>query len=74
MKERTGNQIPRPNRPEVIEAAKRDPFVSKVIGQQMQAHQQQVAGVVEKMRKLEPKLFKQCEGVTPGMYKRQRMG
>jgi hypothetical protein len=50
----TGNRIARTNRPEVIEAAKRDPFVSKVISQQMQAHQQQVAGVVEKMRNLEP--------------------
>lgn len=50
----TGNRIPRINRPEVIEAARRDPFVSKLIDQQMQAHAATVQTVVEKMRNLEP--------------------
>jgi hypothetical protein len=60
----TGNRIARTNRPEVIEAARRDPFVSKVIGQQMQAHQQQVAGIVEKMRNREPLTPEEQELVT----------
>lgn len=50
----TGNRIPRTDRPEVIEAAKRDPFVSKLIDQRMQAHAATVQAVVEKMRNREP--------------------
>lgn len=50
----TGRRIPRTNRPEVIEAARRDPFVSKLIEQQMQAQEVAVAGVVEKMKALQP--------------------
>ncbi|WP_375433846.1 hypothetical protein [uncultured Hymenobacter sp.] len=50
----TANRIPRTDRPEVIEAAKRDPFVSRIINQQMQAHAGKVNAVVEKMRNLEP--------------------
>ncbi|MBT9392078.1 hypothetical protein KLP40_02780 [Hymenobacter sp. NST-14] len=50
----TGRRIARTSRPEVVEAARRDPFVSKLIDQQMQAHAATVAGVVEKMRAFEP--------------------
>lgn len=50
----TGRRIARTNRPEVVEAARRDPFVSKIIDQQMQAQAAAVAGVVEKMKALEP--------------------
>ncbi|WP_019949730.1 hypothetical protein [Hymenobacter aerophilus] len=50
----TGRRIARTSRPEVVEAARRDPFVSKLIDQQMKAHAATVAGVVEKMKALEP--------------------
>ncbi|MBT2557557.1 hypothetical protein J7E24_07165 [Hymenobacter sp. ISL-91] len=50
----TGRRIARTSRPEVVEAARRDPFVSKLIDQRMQAHAATVAGVVEKMKALEP--------------------
>ncbi|WP_092738571.1 hypothetical protein [Hymenobacter psychrophilus] len=50
----TGRRIARTSRPEVVEAARRDPFVSKLIDQQMKAHAATVAGVVEKMKASEP--------------------
>jgi hypothetical protein len=50
----TGQRIPHTDRTEVIEAARRDPFVSRLIDEQMHAHRKTLAEVDMKMEAFEP--------------------